>query len=65
MITLLTAGLVFSVTVLTLVSVLTLTGKTLRRELGNQLLTLATTGSPLVIPPSRPPARLLVWAKAS
>lgn len=42
-ITLLTSGLVFAVTALTLGSVLKLADKVLRRELGNHLLTLATT----------------------
>lgn len=47
-ITLLTSGLVFAVTAVTLASVLTLAGKFLRRELGSQLLTLATTAALMI-----------------
>ncbi len=47
-ITLLTSGLVFAVTAVTLASVLTLADEVLKRELGNQLLTLATTTALLV-----------------
>lgn len=47
-ITLLTSGLVFAVTAVTLASVLTLADQVLRRELGNQLLTLAATASLMI-----------------
>lgn len=47
-ITLLTSGLVFAVTAVTLASILTLADQVLRRELGNQLLTLATTAALMI-----------------